>query len=62
MADYIINTYRLDDGLIISKTIIAKNEETNFSLTRIYCDRCRKPAGWKVLQRDQIHPIVDINL
>ncbi|KAL6322402.1 hypothetical protein AAG906_007956 [Vitis piasezkii] len=32
----------------------------NLALSRIYCDRCRLPAGWKVLQRSQTHPIVDV--
>ncbi|KAL6322341.1 hypothetical protein AAG906_007894 [Vitis piasezkii] len=60
VADYITNTYRPDDGLIISEWITAENGENNLALTRIYCDRCRLPAGWKVLQRSQTHPIVDV--
>ncbi|KAL6322337.1 hypothetical protein AAG906_007890 [Vitis piasezkii] len=49
VADYITNTYRPDDGLIISEWITAENG-------RIICSISRHMQ----LQRSQTHPIVDV--
>ncbi|XP_019081044.1 uncharacterized protein LOC109124009 [Vitis vinifera] len=62
VAEDVANIFHLDDVVHLGyKRIRAENQETDLTLARVYCCTCRLPAGWKVLQRSESHPIVHVD-